>query len=268
MIQFEPLRTARLDVRLRELSFGDEIALCQTNETAHEATMSAFLRRAVEYAGMPSPRHVSDTRAWTVGERLFAFAHYNVHTREDRPDYAVTDTSVLSDYLDVARDLPEPSTFDEAADTWTLHPLTGAVAEVIESLQGQITYVKNGVETTLTGVAHWMTAAMAAQLLRASDIESGVPDAVVDTHGYTKWLAKRIPAMAGLPASTFDRMYAQYRVALDRDSQFFRVWFDHEGIIVLPKILPNGAQAVTPAARFLVRSCVGELALGITGKSE
>jgi hypothetical protein len=259
MIRFEPLRTARLDVRLRELSFGDEIALCQTHETAHEATMSEFLRRAVEYAGVPSPRHVSDTRAWTVGERLFALAHYCVHTREDRPDYAVTDTSTLSDYLDVARDLPEPSTFEEAGDTWTLHPLTGAMAEAIESLQGS---------TTLTGVAHWMTAAMAAQLLRASDHEQGVPDAVVDATGYVKWLAKRIAVMAGLPASTFDRMYAQYRIALDRDTQFFRIWFDREGVIVLPKLLPHGAQAVTPAARFLVRSVVGELALGVTGKSE
>ncbi|KVN83489.1 hypothetical protein [Burkholderia ubonensis] len=259
MIRFEPLRTARLDVRLRELSFGDEIALCQTNESAHEATMSEFLRRAVEYAGVPSPRHVSDPRAWTVGERLFALAHYCVHTREDRPDYAVTDTSTLSDYLDVAREPAEPSTFDEADDTWTLSPLTGAMAEAIESLQGS---------TALTGVAYWLTAAMAAQLLRASDLEKGVPDAVVDAAGYVKWLAKRIPVMAGLHSSTFDRMYAQYRVALDRDTQFFRVWFDHEGVIVLPKLLPNGAQAVTPAARFLVRSVVGGLALSVTGKSE
>lgn len=259
MIRFEPLRTARLDVRLRELSFGDEIALCQTNETAHEATMSEFLRRCVEYAGVPSPRHVADSRAWTVGERLFALAHYCVHTREDRPDYAVTDTSALSDYLDVARDLPEPSSFEEAGDTWTLHPLTGAMAEAIESLNGS---------TGLSGVVHWMTSAMAAQLLRPSDHEHGVPDSVSDPRGYMKWLAGRITVMASLPASTFDRMYAQFRVALDRDAQFFRVWFDHEGVIVLPRLQPNGAQAATPAARFLVRSVVGELALGVTGKSQ
>lgn len=267
MIQFEPLRTARLDVRLQELSFGDEIALCQKNETAHEATMSEFLRRAVEYAGVPSPRHVADTRAWTIGERLFAFAHYNVHTRADGPDYAVTDVSALSDYLDTSRDFPEPFSFEEALDTWTIQPLTGAMVEVIESLQGQITYEKRGMPTTLTGVSHWMIGGMAAQLLRSSDIERGVPDAVVDTRGYMEWLAKRMPVMAGMPASTLDRMYANYRVALEKTSQFFRIWFDDQGVIVLPKEQPNGTQAVTPAARFLVRSCLGELALGVSGKS-
>lgn len=259
MIRFEPLRTARLDVRLRELSFGDEIALCQTNETAHESTMSEFLRRAVEFAGVPSPRHVADPRAWTVSERLFVLAHYNVHTREDRPDYAVTDTSVLSDYLDVGREPPEAITFEEAGDTWTLKPLTGAMAEAIETLQGSI---------SLSGLAHWLACGMSAQLVRDRDNEQGIPDAVADPVGYARWLSARAQVMAGMPGSTFDRMYAQYRLSLDQATQFFRVWFDREGVIVLPKLLSSGAQAATPAARFLVRSVIGQLALGVTGKSQ
>ncbi|WP_109479204.1 hypothetical protein, partial [Paraburkholderia sp. C35] len=217
-------------------------------------------------AGVPTANHVADPRAWTVSERLLALVHYNVHSREDRPNYAVTDQSTISDYLELGREPTARTTFVEASDEWTLYPLTGAMAEAIEALQGSITYVKNGNSLTLSGLMHWLVGAMSAQLLRAIDIEK-MPDAAADQDGYIKWLAKRMPIMAGMPGSTFDLLYAQYRVAMDKDRQFFRLWFDSEGVIVMPLEQPNGAQAVTPAARFLVRSCIGQLALAVAGKS-
>jgi hypothetical protein len=267
MISFKPLSTARLDVRLRELSFGDEMALCLTPETAHEQTMTEYLRRAVEHAGVPTAGHVGDPRAWTVSERLLALVHYNVHSREDRPNYAVTDASTISDYLELGHEPEVRTAFHEADDDWTLYPLTGAMAEAIEALHGAIKYVSQaGIETTLTGLMHWLVGGMSAQLLRVADVER-MPDAVANPNAYMQWLAKRMPIMAGLPGSTFDRLYAQYRLAMEADRQFFRLWFDAEGVIVLPLTQPNGAQAVTPAARFLVRSCLGQLALNVSGKS-
>lgn len=251
MIVISALRTARLDVRLQELSFGAEIALCHLPEKAHEQAMSEFLRRAIEEAGTPSDKHVSDPRAWTVAERLRALTHYNVHAREDGPDYAVTESSKLSDYLDAAREPAKPSTFAACKDNWVFHPLTGAMAETIEAMQH---------DSGLKGRAHWLTGVMAAQLLRDGE---AFPDPVAEGADYSTWLRRRMAVMCAMPSSDIDALYAGFRAANETDTQFFRLWFDEEGVIVMPK----GVAGNTPAARFLIHSAVGELALAITGKS-
>lgn len=252
MIVFSPLRTRRLDVQMRELSIGDEIALCHLPESAHEKALTEFLSRVVESASAPSPRHLSDPRAWSVSERLLALAHYCIHTRDDRPDYAVTEVSKVSDYLDMQRDIPSaPATFSALGDSWTLAPLSGAAAEVLEALQ---------LETDLNGRAHWLIGGMAAQLLRVGEQH---PDPVADTTDYTAWLAKRIGVLRAFPSSSFDVLFAQYRAAVEREGQFFSLWFDDQGVVVLPK----EAGAATPPARFLVLACVGAVALSVTGKA-
>lgn len=252
MIVFAPLRARRLEVHLKELSIGDEIALCHLPENAHEKALTEFLERAIDAADTPSARHVANPRAWSVGERLLALAHYCIHTREDRPDYAVTESSKLSDYLDMSKDFPlQPATFQALDDKWVLRPLTGAAVEVLESLQ---------VESDLQGREHWLIGAMSAQLLREGET---CPDPVADFSAYVEWLKGRIATMREIPSSSFDVLYAHYRAAMQQDTQFFTLWFDDQGVIVLPK----EAGAVTPPARFLVLSCVGAVALSITGKA-
>lgn len=252
MIVFSPLRARRLAVQLRELSIGDEIALCHLPENAHEKALTEFLARAVDSAAAASARHLVDPRAWSIGERLLALAHYCIHTRDDRPDYAVTEVSRLSDYLDMQRDLPaEPVPFDALGDSWTVIPLSGAAAEVLETLQ---------LETDLDGRSHWLIGAMAAQMIRAGD---QCPDPVTETADYTTWLAQRIGVLRAFPGSSFDVLYAHYREALAREAQFFSIWFDDQGVVVLPK----EAGALTPPARFHVLAAVGAVALSLTGKA-
>jgi hypothetical protein len=251
MITFATLRTRRLDVQLQELGIGDEIALCHLPELAHEASLTAFLVRAVEAAATPTDRHVAAPRAWSVGERLLALAHYCIHTREDGPDYAVTDVSKLSDYLDITKDVQAaPVTFEACGDRWELRPLIGAAVEVLESLQGH---------TDLTGREFWIIGAMASQLLRQGEV---IPDPVAEYTEYGQWLQRRITTMQAMPSSGFDVLFAHYAQAM-QDGQFFRIWFDKEGVIVLPK----EAGAATPPARFLVHSCIGTVALSLTGKA-
>jgi hypothetical protein len=252
MIVFSPLRTRRVDAQLHELSIGDEIALCHLPENAHEKALTEFLSRAVESATASSPKHLSDPRAWSVSERLLALAHYCIHTRDDRPDYAVTEVSKVSDYLDMQRDLPAaPATFSALGDSWTLVPLSGAAAEVLEALQ---------LESDLSGRAHWLIGGMAAQLLRQGEQH---PDPVTETTDYAAWLEKRIGVLREFPSSSFDVLFARYREAVERDSQFFSIWFDDQGVVVLPK----EAGALTPPARFLVLACIGAVALSLAGKA-
>lgn len=252
MIVFKPLRTRRLDVQLQELSIGDEIALCHLPELAHEQSLTAFLERAVELASAPTERHVASPRAWSVGERLLALAHYCIHTREDGPDYAVTDVSKLSDYLDIGRDAhATPATFEACGDRWELRPLIGAAVEVLEGLQDQM---------ELRGREFWIVGGMAAQMLRAGE---SPPDPATEFAEYAEWLERRIITMTNMPSSGFDVMFAEYAEAMQKGGQFFRLWFDKEGVIVLPK----EAEAAVPPARFPVHSCIGTVALSLTGKA-
>lgn len=251
MITFAPLRTRRLDAQLQELSIGDEIALCHLPELAHEKSLTAFLERAIETAAAPTERHIASPRAWSVGERLLALAHYCIHTREDGPDYAVTDVSRLSDYLDMTKDAnASPDVFEACDDRWELRPLIGAAVEVLESLQGHM---------ALTGREFWIIGAMAAQLLRQGE---AMPDPVAEFSEYGDWLQGRIAIMAAMPSTGFDILFASYAQAM-QTGQFFRIWFDKEGVIVLPK----EAGAALPPARFSVYSCIGTVALSLTGKA-
>jgi hypothetical protein len=252
MIAISPLRTRRLDVLLRELSIGDEIALCHLPEGAHEKAITEFLARAVESASAPSERHVTNPRAWSVGERLLGLAHYCAHTRDDKPDYAVTESSKLSDYLDIGMDAPAtPSKFELHGDRWVLAPLTGAALEALEAMQA---------ESPDSGREHWIVGAMAAQLLREGE---ETPDPVAYFSDYMDWLRSRMETMRALPSSAFELMYARYYAATQSDTQFFRIWFDEQGVIVLPK----EAGAATPPARFLVLSSLGTVALSLAGKA-
>lgn len=255
MIVFAPLRRRRLDVQLHELAIGDEIALCHVSPTAHETALTDFLKGVVKEAGKPSERHLDDPRAWSVQERLLALTHYCMHTRDDGPDYEVTDVSKLSDYLIAERDLPDaPSTFTANGDEWQLRPLSGAAAEAIEALQFDA-------PPKLKGRAHWLFGMMAAMLVRTGE---ETPDAVADGADYLTWLSARMATMRAHPGSGYDALYAGWAAAMEKDTQFFRIWFDDQGVIVLPK----EAGAATPPARFLVHSCIGELALSISGKSQ
>ncbi|MFM0608685.1 hypothetical protein PQR05_29565 [Paraburkholderia sediminicola] len=251
MIVIAPLRTARLEVRLRELSIGDEIALCHMLDGQHEKALSEFLRRAVEHAEALSERHVTDPRAWTIGERYLALAHYNLHAREDGPDYPITESTKLSDYLDRARESHEPIMFEALDDNWVFRPATGAALEALETMQ---------IGAAITGRTFWLFGLMAMQLLRAGE---EMPDPVSENADYTTWLARRIDIMRALPGSDMEKLYAPFREANEQATLFFRVWFDDEGVIVMPK----EAQAATPAARFLVHSGFSELALALSGKS-
>jgi hypothetical protein len=69
--------------------------------------------------------------------------------------------------------------------------------------------------------------------------------------------------MQNMPGSGFDVLFDHYANAMQSGGQFFRIWFDDQGVIVLPK----EAGADTPPARFLVHSCIGTVALSLTGKA-
>jgi hypothetical protein len=252
MTPIDVLRTKRLEVRMSELPIGDEIELCYMPDGSHEKALSEFLRRVVTDAEQKSDQHVTDPRAWTVGERYLALAHYNRAVREDGPNYQVTESTKLSDYLIRDRDLQPAITFEANGDTWTFSPATGAALEALEELR---------FTNARPGLPLWIFGLMAIQLVRAADGER--PDPIANSEDYSAWLETRIAVMRALPGSDAENLYREHAAAQEQAAQFFRVWVDAEGVIVMPKDAGGGL----PPARFRIHAGFSQMALALTGKS-
>jgi hypothetical protein len=69
--------------------------------------------------------------------------------------------------------------------------------------------------------------------------------------------------MRALPASAAENLYREHAAAQEQAAQFFRVWVDAEGVIVMPKDAGGGL----PPARFRIHAGFSQMALALTGKS-
>ncbi len=239
MIHFPVVRTARLDVQLRELTVREAVELAAMPPNKHEAGTAALLSRVVARAG---GEH-SEPGRWTVQERAFLVAHYIACT-SDEPNFSI-DTGNFLDYLDARRD-NAPQSVDvgmACGDRWVCSQLTGDEAVAIESV--------------CTSRFDWSVADVAARMLMPE--KEARPDATAEPGKYAAWLAERIAVFKDFPESEFEELYAAYAQGLSDLHHLFALDFDTEGHIVLP--LPEAAKegGQTPA-RFRVGSCIGRLA--------
>jgi hypothetical protein len=244
MIHFPVLRTRRLTIQLRELSMAESIAVASIPPHLDEASCTAFLRRAVE-----SATGVSDSAQWTVQERTLAVCHYLACTLEDGPDFAVG-KGKFSDYLDGAADAPasnpEVEVGELGGDAWTLRHLTGAMAESIERLSGEVEGIK--------GRLHWLLGAMACQLVRAGE---SVPDASDGEGAFDDFLRHRMAVLSAFPESAFAALMGMFLQGRDQLHHLFRVEFSADGLVVMAK---GGVASDLPPARFPVHACLSQMA--------
>lgn len=240
MIYFPPLRTARLDVQLRELTLREAVDLAATPLNSHHAATSALLARVVESA---EGVHSNPGR-WTVQERMLAVAHYIAATSEGAGNFAIGELTFL-DYLDDQRDAA-PDVVDAGqacGDTWQARQITGDEAIAMEQV--------------CSSHLDWVTADVAARMVVVG-AEEGRPDATAKPAEFAAWLSERMGVIQAMPESTFEELFAAYRRSLETLQHLFWLEFDEEGPFVLPKMKEGGA-ALAPA-RFLVSSCIGQLA--------
>ena len=250
MIHFPVLRTRRLTVQLRELPIGESIAIAEMPPTREEASCTAFLRAAVVSAqGVPDPAQ------WTVQERMLAVCHYLAATSDDGPDFAVGGGR-YSDYLDGAMDIGEApiSVGEVGGDAWLVRHLTGAAAESIERMDGEVPGV--------SGRLHWLLGGMAAQMLRAGE---SVPDAADGEGAFDEFIVARMKVIHGYPESDFAALMALYVDGREKLRHLFSTEFSRDGIVAMPK---GGAASQLPPARFPVHSCLTRLAKELVGKPD
>lgn len=258
MIQFNPLRTKRLSVNLRELSIDDSEVLCMMPEQLEQSAVTAMLERVVQQEGRPNPGQVTDPRQWSVQERTFVMTHYMAHTAEDgNPNFAVGSSARFSDYFLNGTDYIEEVDLGVVdGDRLLMRQLLGYQAEAIEHLIMSRRLAANRVS--------WWAAAMACQMRRAEE----EPVAGLSDADYTEWLAVRADAFRTLPASEFEVLLSAYLAGNDRLSHFFRIGFSDSAIVVLPAVDgEKGVSSVKPA-RFPVHAAISEFTLQILGVAD
>ena len=253
MIYFPPLRTRRLTLQLRELSIGDSLALAAMPPHMEEAGVTALLRYAVD----ASKGGVDDPARWTVQERMLAVGHYLSATTQDGPDFSLG-AGRYSDYLqgeaDIQTSVQAVEIGEVGGDTWHVRHLTGAMAESIERMAGEV--------EGLSGRLHWLFGAMAAQLVRSGE---DAPEAADGEGAFEEYLLARMRVLKGYPDSDFAKLMVLYLEGRDKLHHFFALEFTNDGIAAMPK---GGAASNLPPARFPFSSCVSRFALQLGGKHE
>jgi len=177
------------------------------------------------------------------------------HVSETAPDFAIG-AGRFSNYL-VGQQQNVVPTFaagDVGGDVWSLIPLTGAAAESVEELHGDLPGV--------SGEYHWMLGCMASQLRKKDDV---APDPVSDT-AYGDWLRERMLVFSRYPESDFVQILVLYRQAVRATRHFFNMDINEDGVIFLEEVQKE-AVAMLPPARFPVSSCLSDFALRMGGKT-
>lgn len=249
MIYFPPLRTARLDVQLREMTIDEEITLAATPLDKHEAATAALLAAVVKEA---RGEH-ADPGRWTVQERMLVVAHYIAATAAEGGNFAVGEGSFL-DYLDAKVDsAPAQVEAGEACgDRWMVRQVTGDEAQIIESM--------------CTARKDWVAADMAARMRAVgSETDASAPDATDKPGDYGTWLDTRKSAMLALPTSDFADMWAVYLAGLRDLHHLFALDLDDAGYLAEPMTTEAGGQQLAPV-RFSVAAAITDLARHLSSR--
>ncbi|GAB4059194.1 hypothetical protein [Uliginosibacterium sediminicola] len=257
MIVFPPFITRRIVAQMSEIPMGKGLRVAGIQEGHVEEAETAFLSAVVHVSKGPS-----NPLEWTVQERVLAVAHYLAVVSETGADFALGDNGKLSDYLDATADYPEGSDHvevgDVGGDRWFLRHLTGAMVEAIERTEGDV--LDDG--QPVTGRIHWLTGAMAAQLVRDGE---ETPD-TLNAGAYDKYLTGRIATLLTLPESAFTALLNGYYLAREAQHHLFRYEFAADGGILILPAEKEGAAENLPPARFPVRACLSEATLRLGGK--
>lgn len=255
MINFSPLITRRFNLKLKELSIGGAIVLAQIPDALKESATTEFIDQVIDSIDSQGAHNIKNARQMTTQERLLVVGHYIAHVSESEPDFPLGDGH-YSDYL-------QSTDFEKSheklgvvgGDNWGISHLTGAQAETIERLVGEV--------PNISARFHWLLGCIAAQM--SMDHED-VPDAIDSIVAYTHWLKNRMQIIAAFPESQFVELLTLFIDGRSKLEHFFSVDVDDFGLIVLPSGEKEGGASLSPA-RFSVHACISEIAKRLAGKS-
>lgn len=236
MIPIDPISTARLQVRLKELTAADAIMLCDLPFADFERGASRLLQSIVVEDERPRRGQVQDPRLWTAQERALVISHYLAYRLTG--DFEIGDNARYSDYvMETMAAPPEPVFIGEiAGERWMLQPLLGWHAESIERLveSESLTPNRNGWSIGAIGA---MAYAESEGPLDAHELTDAAADGA---------LAERISGYMRMSESDFMSLHHAFFSTLPALDHVFRMAILDDGFGWLPATEVPGK----PPARF------------------
>lgn len=242
-----PLRTRRLDIRMREIPVATELEILGVLPGQYEQEITMLLRAAIveRGAGHSAP---TDPEHWTVQERWMAMAWYTAACTGDM-DYELGG-GTLSDYLCGDSDRPmqiDPIPLGELyGEPLMMRHLTGGMLERIEgiALEFQAQFAQ-------APVLFWEVAAMAAMIYRAAESPAAPQD---DAGAFEGQLVEHISELISLPPSDLYGLSLRFYEGMSRMSHLFAWLPSKDGLVVMPR---EGRAGGVPA-RFCARPLIHE----------
>lgn len=247
-----------MTAKLRELTIGQAIELCNMPSSMHEASAAAALSFIVADVKSMTLDAPNDPRLWTVHERAMLLAHYIAHISGEGPDFSIGDGK-FSHYVLPGNDYA-PANIplgDIAGDAWSMRPLLGAHAESIERLilAGEL----GGADR-----ASWWFGGMAAQLERENDIPidpAAMSDAEIDDA-----IRRRVAVFRAYPERDFLLLLHAYLQGISRLDHLLKLEFCDDGPVFLPVGSQEQEVSALPPARFPIAAIVCKDTFAIFGK--
>jgi len=254
MITFPELRSKRLSIDLKEISLLNASKILSMEPGRSEAENTLFLESIIN----KEKSNFTDPRAWTVQERMMAIAHYQMHTSDDK-NFLIGENARFSDYFMEVDYVDDNIEIGEAlGSTWNIIHLNGAMAEIIEQLEGTIEGIK--------GLIHWYVGMMGCQLRNETD---NAPDPVADTSKFIDWLVERMTVFINYGESDYYTMLDLLFKGQSKLTHLFDISVDDKGIVAKPisQHEEGGAEGdELPSARFSAISCISIVTQEILGK--
>lgn len=213
MIQFQPTKTRRLDLTLKELSVKQARAVCQISASRHEKTITQFLSYVT---GFSDGSGVLDPAMMTVQERALLVCQYLSSTLDDGPNFAVGSMR-LDAFINFNVDwqADEVQVGEISGESVYMGHLLGVHAMDLEGL--------------CRDRGDWRIGMMACQIRLASMPRIDV-SAMTEVERIN-WLDDRIEAISGMPESQVSELYDTIFVpGQEMLKHFFDVAVDNDGV--------------------------------------
>ena len=240
-----PLRTRRLDVRMREVPVSTELDILGVLPGQREQEITLLLRAAIVERGTGHSAP-DDPEHWTIQERWMAVAWYTAACSGDM-DYSIGG-GTLDDYLHGDSDRPmriDPVPIGELyGEPLMMRHMTGGMLDRIEGIAHEFRDKFQKAPALL-----WEVAAMAAMIYRAAEPPA---DPMHDAGAFESQLVEHINELIGLPPSDLYDLAMRFYGGLDQLAHLFRWLPGHDGLVVVPK---EGRAGGVPA-RFLASALI------------
>lgn len=264
MLDFKPLRLARFEFQLQELTLNQVRSLYNIHPDFLEKQRTFFIKSAIKDIRWNKGLEHLTIDDLTVQERLLIEGSY-LSAISDDMNFELGEGHYY-DYMKFEKqyklnnaELGLLTGDTEEHDKWFIRNITGLQAEIVE----ERVLAKDKPERT-----DWILYSMAVQMYRTKDIDGSLntekePDIKENPLAYGDYLDRKVERLSSLPESVAIELVDMFFIGLNKLHHFFQYSFDDNGIFVLNE---KTDEVAVCGARFCPRTLIHSDTLKIFGK--